>query len=70
MQNLQRYIAKGGTPEKLLSEIVLKNPIMNNLIGMAKSGNINNVENFARNICKAQGRDFDVEFAKFKESFK
>lgn len=70
MFNLQKYIANGGTPEKLLSDIMLKNPMMNNLIQMAKSGNLQNVETFARNLFREQGRDFDTEFAKFKDSFK
>lgn len=70
MFNLQQYIANGGTPQKLLSEIMLKNPMMNNLIRMAKSGNIQDVENFARNILREQGRDFDTEFAEFKKNFK
>jgi len=70
MFNLQKYLANGGTPEKLLSEIMLRNPMMNNLIQMAKSGNIQNVENFARNLFREQGRDFDAEFAEFKKNFK
>lgn len=70
MFNLQKYIANGGTPEKLLSEIMLRNPMMNNLIRMAKSGNIQNVENFARNLFREQGRDFDAEFEAFKRNFK
>lgn len=70
MFNLQKYIANGGTPEKLLSEIMLRNPMMNNLIRMAKSGNIQDVENFARNVFREQGRDFDAEFSEFKKNFK
>ena len=70
MFNLRQYIANGGTPQKLLSEMMLKNPMMNNLIRMAKSGNIQDVENFARNILREQGRDFDTEFAEFKKNFK
>lgn len=70
MFNLRQYIANGGTPEKLLSEMMLRNPMMNNLIRMAKSGNIQDVENFARNVFREQGRDFDAEFAEFKKNFK
>ena len=69
MFNLQQYIANGGTPQKLLSDLMLKNPMMNNLIRMAKSGNIQDVENFARNLLREQGRDFDTEFAEFKKKF-
>lgn len=70
MFNLQQYIANGGTPQKLLSDLMLRNPMMNNLIRMAKSGNIQDVENFARNIFREQGRDFDAEFTEFKKNFK
>lgn len=70
MFNLQKYIANGGTPEKLLSEMMLRNPMMSNLIRMAKSGNTQDVENFARNVFREQGRDFDAEFAEFKKNFK
>lgn len=70
MFNLQKYIANGGTPEKLLSEMMLRNPMMNNLIRMAKSGNTQDIENFARNVFREQGRDFDAEFSEFKKNFK
>lgn len=44
-------------------------PFMNNLIAMAKKGNAKGVEEFARNYLKEQGRDFDQEFANFKNQF-
>ena len=69
MFSLRNYIANGGTPKGLLSEMVLRNPMMNNLIRMAKTGNVQDVENFARNLLKDQGRDFDAEFAEFKKNF-
>ncbi len=70
MFNLQQYIANGGTPQKLLSDLMLKNPMMNSLIRMAKSGNTQDIENFARNVFREQGRDFDTEFAEFRKNFK
>ena len=69
MFDLKKYLMNGGTPQKLLSDLMLQNPMMNNLIQMAKSGNIQGVENFARNLYKEQGRDFDKELAEFKNSF-
>lgn len=69
MFNLKQYFANGGTPQKLLSDLMLQNPMMNNLIQMAKSGNIQGVENFARNLYREQGRDFDKELAEFKKMF-
>lgn len=45
------------------------NPIMKNLIEMAEKGQTKEVENFARNMMKEQGRDFDKEMTQFKENF-
>lgn len=69
MFDLKKYLMNGGTPQKLLSDMMLQNPMMNNLIQMAKSGNTQSVETFARNLFKEQGRDFDKELAEFKSSF-
>ena len=46
------------------------NPVLNNLINMAKTGDSKGVENFARNICKEKGKDFDKEFSEFMSNFK
>lgn len=43
------------------------NPLFSNLIDMAEKGNQKGVEQFARNFLKEQGRDFDKEFAQFKQ---
>ncbi len=69
MLNLQKFISNGGSPKTLLEQTALRNPLINNLIQMAKSGNVQNVENFARNLFREQGRDFDTEFAEFKKNF-
>lgn len=39
------------------------NPLVKRLTGMSYS----EVENFARNMCKERGVDFDTEFKKFME---
>lgn len=46
------------------------NPIFNNLMDMANKGDTKGIENFARNLFKEQGKDFDAEFNKFKNMFK
>ena len=46
------------------------NPMIKNLVEMAEKGNTEGVENFARNIFKEQGRDFDKEFSEFTKNFK
>ena len=45
------------------------NPIFSNLINMAEKGDTEGIENFARNYCKEQGKDFDKEFNDFKNMF-
>jgi hypothetical protein len=44
--------------------------MINNLIGMAKNGDTQGVENFARNLFNERGRDFDKEFAEFMNNMK
>lgn len=49
---------------------VNNNPMVGNLIKMAQNGDTQGVENFARNMFKEQGKDFDKEFANFMSNFK
>lgn len=42
-----------------------QNPMATQLIQMVKTGNTNQIEQFARNICKERGMDFDKSFAEF-----
>ena len=37
---------------------------------MAEKGDKQGVENFARNLLKEQGRDFDQEFSQIQQIFK
>ena len=46
------------------------NPMIKNLVEMAEKGNTEGAENFARNLFKEQGRDFDKEFGEFTKNFK
>lgn len=54
---------KGKNPQEIAMQLIgnNNNPVINNLITMAKNGDSKGVENFARNIFKEQGRDFDAE---------
>ena len=45
-------------------------PVFKNLVQMAEKGDSQGVENFARNMLKEQGRDFDKEFNDFMKNFK
>lgn len=67
---IKQYMTQGLTPQNILSKMNMNNPILNNVMSMAKNGDMQGVENFARNVCKQRGLDFDKEFNKFKENFK
>lgn len=41
------------------------NPMIKNLVEMAEKGDTKGVENFAKNVFKEQGRNYDEEFNKF-----
>ena len=42
-----------------------QNPMAIQLMQMVKNGNTNQIEQFARNICKERGMDFDKSFSEF-----
>lgn len=46
------------------------NPMFRELIQKAQKGDRQSIENFARNICKERGIDFDKEFANFMSNFR
>lgn len=45
------------------------NPVVSNLISMAKRGDQAGIEQVARNILAEQGYDFDKEFGNFRDRF-
>ena len=70
MQILQ-FIKASGNPQKFMLNMLQQqsnNPIMANLIQMAQANDEKGIENFARNLMKEQGLDFDKEFNTFKKS--
>lgn len=70
IQMLQNFIAKGLSPQKIAEQIAGNNPVIMNLMKMANSGDKAGVEQFARNMYKDQGKDFDKEFANFMNQFR
>ena len=46
------------------------NPMVKNLVEMAEKGQNDKIEEFARNMFKEQGRDFDSEIKQFMNNFK
>lgn len=69
---IKEFIGKGISPQQILGNVIKNNsnPVVNNLIEKAKQGDTKGIENFARNLFKEQGRDFDKEFAEFRKNFK
>ena len=71
MQMLQSFLGRGMSPQQIINQMSgNKNPMITNLMNMMNTGDSKGVENFARNIFKEKGRDFDKEFGEFKKNFK
>ena len=71
IQQLKEFM-KQGNPRQLVEKLVMNNtnPMIKQLIQKAQSGDTKGVEEFARNIYKQQGRDFDKEFSDFMSNFR
>lgn len=67
-----KTIMSNKNPQQVIQNMISNNtnPMLNNLINMAQNGDTKGVENFARNIFKEKGRDFDKEFSDFMNNFK
>ena len=59
-----------NNPMQIISRYMGVNPIIKDLVEKAQKGDSKSVENFARNLCKEKGIDFDKEFAQFMSNFK
>ena len=71
MQMLQSFLGRGMSPQQIINQMPgNKNPMITNLMNMMQTGDSKGVEDFARNIFKEKGRDFDKEFSEFKKKFK
>ena len=70
---LMKAFMKGSdNPQDLLKVMTANNhnPMIENVVKMANNGDSKGVEDFARNMFKEQGRDFDKEFGEFMKNFK
>jgi hypothetical protein len=64
-------IRSGQNPQQLMLQILERgvaegNPLMGNLLNLAKQNRTADIEQVARNICAERGVDFDKEFNSFK----
>lgn len=71
IEMIKKQLMGGMTPQSILQKMNFgNNPMMNNLMEMQKKGDTKGIENFARNMFKEKGLNFDEEYAKFRNNFK
>lgn len=68
-----RMIQGGQNPQQIAINMLQNraggnNPMFQNLLSMAMAGNTAEIEQFARNLSREQGIDFDSEFNAFKNN--
>lgn len=70
---IMQFIQKGGNPQQFMMNMLEQqsgnNPMMANLLNLAKENRTSDIEQIARNMLKEQGKDYDKEFANFKQMF-
>lgn len=71
--DLIQMVKSSQNPQTLVCEFLEtnagNNPLFANLLSMAKVNDTKGIENFARNILKERGLDFDKEFSSFRNTF-
>lgn len=64
---------RGYNPQQIVMNVLQNQmggtPMGENLLKLAQSGNTAEIEKIARNLAAQQGRDFDKEFAAFRQQF-
>lgn len=71
IQIIKMMIGKGNPKEMVMNMLENNsNPVFANLIDMANKGDTKGVEQFARNVMKEKGIDYDKQFSEFMNNFK
>jgi hypothetical protein len=70
--NLCSMLKSSKNPEEFMMNYLTQrigsmNPMMANILQMAKEGKTGDIEQVARNILKEKGLDFDTEFNSFRQ---
>lgn len=67
-QQMGQLIKSMKNPQQAIIQMLSNNsnPMAQNVLKMVQNGDTKGVEQFARNIVKEQGKDFDEEISKFK----
>lgn len=65
---------KNGSPQQFLQQMmgnnqVMRNPLMKNTIEMAQKGDMQGIEQMARNLCKEKGLNADDVINQIKSKF-
>lgn len=70
--NMIKMMIGKGNPKEMVMNMLKNNsnPVFANLIDMANKGDTKGVENFARNVMKEKGIDYDKQFSEFMNNFK
>ena len=70
--DLINFVKSSSNPQQfmlnMLEERAGNNPMMQNLLQLAKQGKTKDIQQVARNTFKEQGRDFDKKFSDFKKT--
>lgn len=72
MAMIKALMGKGMQPQEMVMDMLKNNsnPMLGNVLEMAQKGDTKGVENFARNVFKEKGKDFDSEFSNFMNNFR
>lgn len=68
-----QMIRSGKNPQQIMINfledgIAASNPVVSNLLDLARSNRTADIEKVARNLCAERGIDFDKEFESFKSN--
>ena len=67
-------MAKNGNPQQCMQSMmgnsqIMQNPMAKNTIEMAQKGDMNGIEQMARNLCKEKGINADEIYNSYKQKF-
>ena len=69
--NFIKNMLSNANPQTIAMKMIGNgNPVLGNLAQMAEKGDEKGIKNFARNLFKEKGKDFDREFSDFMNNFK
>lgn len=73
INQFMQLVQSQGNPQQMVMMMLenqgAKNPMFSNLLQMAKKNDTKAIEQFARNVMKEKGLDFDEEFNNFKKTY-